>query len=133
MSRPNPQVDIGPVDCSVALVLCDLERPDHPIVYASDAFCELTGYAQAEILGRNCRFLQKPHPDLKGKSKSKPKHDKTAASRMRQALQTGNEIQLKVVNYRKDGRRFNNFVSIIPVSLDESGYLYGVGLLGEVE
>ncbi|KAJ1386025.1 PAS domain [Sesbania bispinosa] len=31
--------------------------PDMPIVYASDAFLRLTGYARDEVLGRNCRFL----------------------------------------------------------------------------
>lgn len=133
MNRPNPQFEIGAVDCSVALVLCDLEQPDQPIVYASDAFCDLTGYSQAEVLGHNCRFLQKPHPSAKGKSKSKPRHDKAAASQMRHALQRGAEIQLTVLNYRKDGHRFNNLISIIPVELDESGYRYAVGLLVEVE
>ncbi|OAA51832.1 cellulose signaling associated protein ENVOY [Metarhizium rileyi] len=133
VNRPNPQVEIGAVDCSVALVLCDLEKPDHPIVYASDAFCDLTGYSQAEILGQNCRFLQKPCPGSRDMSKPKPNHDKAAASRMRYALQAGREIQLQVVNYRKDGQRFNNFISIIPVRLDHSGYRYAVGLLVEVE
>ncbi|KAG8423823.1 hypothetical protein J3458_000677 [Metarhizium acridum] len=131
-NRPNPQIEIEKLDCSVALVLCDLEQPDNPIVYASDAFCDLTGYSQAEVLGQNCRFLQKPHPSSWGESKSKPKHDKPAASKMRHALQAGREIQLQVLNYRKDGHQFNNLVSIIPVALNGSGYRYAVGLLGEV-
>ncbi|KHO01717.1 cellulose signaling associated protein ENVOY [Metarhizium album ARSEF 1941] len=131
MSRPNPQVDIGTVDVGVALVVCDLEQPDNPIVYASDAFCELTGYSQAEVLGQNCRFLQKPHPDSTDSSKPVPMHDKMAASRMRHALQGRQEIQLKVVNYRKDGYQFTNLVTIIPVELSGSGYRYAVGLLGE--
>jgi PAS domain-containing protein len=29
-----------------------------PVVYANDAFTEITGYPMMEILGRNCRFLQ---------------------------------------------------------------------------
>ncbi len=35
-------------------------QPDCPIIYASDAFCKLTGYARDELVGRNCRFLQGP-------------------------------------------------------------------------
>ncbi|KIE03548.1 element involved in conidiacion, partial [Metarhizium majus ARSEF 297] len=128
-SRPNPQVEIGKLDCSVALVLCNLEEPDDPIVYASDAFFDLTGYSQAEVIGKNCRFLQQPHPSSLDTSKSKPKHDKHAASKMRHALQAGQEIQLQVINYRKDGCRFINRVSIIPVTLNGSGYRYAVGLL----
>lgn len=133
MNRPNPQVDIGAVDCSVALVLCDLELPDEPIVYATDAFCDLTGYSQQEVLGQNCRFLQRPLPGSKGKSKSKPKHDKAGALRMRQAVQTRTEVQLKVVNYRRNGQRFNNYISIVPLDLDDSGYRYAVGFIVEVE
>ncbi|KAF5134420.1 White collar 1 protein [Metarhizium anisopliae] len=129
MARPNPQVEIGKLDCSVALVLCNLEEPDDPIVYASDAFCALTGYSQAEVIGKNCRFLQQPHPSSWDMSKSTPKHDKHAASKMRHALQAEQEIELRVINYRKDGRRFINRVSIVPVTLNGSGYRYAVGLL----
>lgn len=39
-------------------VISDPSIPDCPIVFASDSFCEMTGYDRYEILGRNCRFLQ---------------------------------------------------------------------------
>jgi PAS domain-containing protein len=39
-------------------VISDPSLPDCPIVFASDAFLELTGYPREEVLGRNCRFLQ---------------------------------------------------------------------------
>ncbi len=32
--------------------------PDNPIIYASTGFYEMCGYSRAEVLGRNCRFLQ---------------------------------------------------------------------------
>lgn len=41
----------------------DPQMPDNPIVYASDSFIELTGYERAQVLGRNCRFLQGPDTD----------------------------------------------------------------------
>lgn len=41
----------------------DPQMPDNPIVYASDSFIELTGYDRAQVLGRNCRFLQGPDTD----------------------------------------------------------------------
>ncbi|GAO14988.1 uncharacterized protein UV8b_00501 [Ustilaginoidea virens] len=134
MGRPNPQIELGPIDCSVALVLCDLGLPDEPIVYASDAFCELTGYAKSEIMGRNCRFLQTPASSgSKGKSASRPKsRSKTASSQMRHAIQERREIQLKVTNYRRNGQRFSNLVSIIPLDLDDTGYRYAVGFAVEV-
>jgi PAS domain-containing protein len=45
------------------MVLADPNLADCPVVYCNDAFCEMTGYARAEILGRNCRFLQGPDTD----------------------------------------------------------------------
>ena len=41
-----------------AFVVSNPREPDNPIVYASPSFFELTGYSPAEVLGRNCRFLQ---------------------------------------------------------------------------
>ena len=42
------------------MVLADPNIEDCPVVYCNDAFCDMTGYERAEILGRNCRFLQGP-------------------------------------------------------------------------
>lgn len=39
-------------------VICDPSLPDCPIVFASDAFLDLTEFPREEVLGRNCRFLQ---------------------------------------------------------------------------
>ncbi|KAK2596672.1 hypothetical protein QQS21_006247 [Conoideocrella luteorostrata] len=133
MSRSNPQIELGPVDCSVALVLCDLEVADEPIVYVTDAFCELTGYSKAEVLGRNCRFLQTQYSCSSVKPRSETKaHRKTTSARMRRAIRDRKEVQLKVVNYRKNGERFNNLISIIPLEMDDSGYQYAVGFAVEV-
>lgn len=130
MVRKNPQINLGPVDCSVALILCDLDLPDEPIVYVTDAFCDLTGYSKPEIVGRNCRFLQTPNPD----SKAMPSpYCKAAPTQMRDAIKDRKEVQLRVVNYRKDGQRFYNMVTIIPVDLDDSGHRYAVGFSVEVQ
>ncbi|KAJ6578144.1 hypothetical protein B0H19DRAFT_1338142 [Mycena capillaripes] len=41
-------------------VLTNPRLPDHPIVLVSDGFVDVTGYPKAQIIGRNCRFLQGP-------------------------------------------------------------------------
>lgn len=43
-----------------ALVVADATQPDHPIVYVNSMFELKTGYSGAEVLGKNCRFLQAP-------------------------------------------------------------------------
>lgn len=44
------------------MIITDPKQPDNPIVFANDAFLELTGYDRHEIIGRNCRFLQAQTP-----------------------------------------------------------------------
>ncbi|KAF5234337.1 hypothetical protein FANTH_12170 [Fusarium anthophilum] len=131
MGRPNPQVVLGPVDCSVALVVCDMGQADAPVVYVSDSFSELTGYTAREALGRNCRFLQAP-PGLE-RSLDRKGTDKVASHRMRQAVCAGREIQTPVTNYKKYGQPFNNLLTIIPVPVDETGLRYCIGFLSEMD
>ncbi|CAJ0547909.1 Ff.00g046630.m01.CDS01 [Fusarium sp. VM40] len=131
MGRPNPQVVLGPVDCSVAMVVCDMGRTDAPVIYVSESFSDLTGYSARESLGRNCRFLQSPpgqerHPNRKGS-------DKVASHRMHQALLAGKEIQTPVTNYKKFGQAFNNLLTIIPVPVDNTGSRYCIGFLCEMD
>src|SRR5918995_455238 len=42
-----------------SIVITDPNQPDDPIVYVNPAFERMTGYAAEEVLGRNCRFLQR--------------------------------------------------------------------------
>jgi PAS domain S-box-containing protein len=133
ISRPNPKIQLGPVDSSVAIILCDLAMPDHPIVYVSDSFCELTGYSRRDVLGRNCRFLQNPPTGQDNRTVGAAAADKVTAYRLRQAVHAQEEVQLQVTNYRANGNPFTNILSIIPVQLGPGGYRYAVGFQVELE
>lgn len=85
-------------------VISDPSIPDCPIVFASDGFCEMTGYDRYEILGRNCRFLQGPDTDRK------------AVDEIRQAVQREDETTVRVLNYRKNGEPFWNMFTIAPMA-----------------
>ncbi|KAF6818553.1 vivid PAS protein WD [Colletotrichum plurivorum] len=124
--RPNPKVQLGAIDCSVALLLCDLEQPDTPIVYASEPFSLLTGYSNKEVMGKNCRFLQAPGGKVCRKSVRKHV-DKTTVKTMRRAVEANDEVQLEVLNFRKDGTPFVNILTMIPVHWDSQHYRYSVG------
>ena len=92
------------------VILTDPHRPDNPVVFANDAFLQLTGYAREEVEGRNCRFLQGPGTDP------------TVRRRIAQALAARADVEVDILNYRKDGTAFWNALSISPV-FDAAGRL----------
>jgi PAS domain S-box-containing protein len=85
------------------VVITDPRLPDNPIIYANDAFLELTGYDHSEIIERNCRFLQGPGTDP------------AAIARLRECLATRSSFFGEILNYRKDGTPFWNALSIKPL------------------
>ncbi|PTB69061.1 glycoside hydrolase family 15, cellulose signaling associated protein envoy [Trichoderma citrinoviride] len=125
-ARPNPSIDLGPLDCSVSLTLCDLSLPNAPIVYASPGFYQLTGYSAPEIMGRNCRFLQNP-PEM-----PPPARASEPVAVMRRAIRSNQEVRVHIVNYKKDGTSFTNVVTILPLWADPSGHHFAVGFQAEL-
>ncbi|WP_157091373.1 PAS domain-containing protein [Methylobacterium nodulans] len=92
------------------MILTDPHLPDNPIVFANAAFQALTGYAEEDLVGRNCRLLQGPDTDP------------ATVARIRAAIAEGREIRASILNYRKDGRPFWNELFVCPV-FDEAGRL----------
>jgi PAS domain S-box-containing protein len=92
----------------IATVITDPRLPDNPIVAANRAFETLTGYEEAEIKGRNCRFLGGPDTE--------PQFQAV----LRRAVAEGRPALVELANYKKDGTSFRNAVMIAPV-LDEDG------------
>ncbi|KAK4180111.1 hypothetical protein QBC36DRAFT_47127 [Triangularia setosa] len=130
--RPNPQVNIGAVDMSCPIIVCDLLRPDQPIIYASDSFLELTGYNRPEVLERNCRFMQAPGGQVKPKSVRKYVDEKTI-KKMRKSVDRNSELQIPVVNFKKDGRKFNNYLTMIPLQFNSHQFNISVGFQCEID
>ncbi|KAM7191596.1 hypothetical protein V8F33_008828 [Rhypophila sp. PSN 637] len=130
MERPNPKVQLGPVDMSCPILVCDLQLADQPIIYASEPFYQLTGYTPEEVIGSNCRFLQAPGGKIKAKSTRKYV-DKECVRKMRKAVDKCSELQIEVVNFKKNGSKFVNYLTMIPVRCD--GRDYCVGFLTELE
>ena len=98
-----------------AMVLSDPALPDCPMVAVNPAFCKLSGYTEAEILGKNCRFLQGP------------KTDAESPSRIRACLDAGQGCIEWIVNYRKDGSVFWNLLFISPVRDADGTLVYFFG------
>jgi len=92
------------------IAIADARAEDFPLIYVNPAFERMTGYSSAELLGRNCRFLQGPETDQPG------------LEEVRIALREGCPGRAALRNYRKDGSLFWNELVIAPVR-DEEGRL----------
>lgn len=126
VSRPNPRVNLGPVDFSCSFLVVDVRKEDCPIVYSSPTFSVLTGYENKEILGKNCRFLQGPDGQVAQGSRRKYT-DNVAVSHLKRNLSQGRECQASLINYRKDGSPFINLVTVVPIPWDTEEIAFHVG------
>ena len=95
---------------SNGIVIADPRLPDCPLIYANQAFLNMTGYTEAEVIGHNCRFLQGPDTDP------------SAVQELRDAVSQQHACQTLILNYRKDGTTFWNEITVSPV-LDTQGKL----------
>jgi PAS domain S-box-containing protein len=94
----------------ISMVITNPLRPDNPIEIANEAFCRLTGYAEREIVGRNCRFLAGENTEP------------SVTNQIRSAVQSRRPVLVDILNYRRDGTAFRNGVMIAPL-FDAEGKL----------
>jgi PAS domain S-box-containing protein len=87
----------------LAMVLTNPRRPDNPLEVVNAAFCALTGYSEAEIVGRNCRFLAGEDTE------------QAATEQLRAAVRSRQPVLTAILNYRRDGTAFRNGVMIVPI------------------
>ncbi|MCY7270470.1 MAG: LuxR C-terminal-related transcriptional regulator [Sphingomonas bacterium] len=119
MGQPLPQslpsvtalIESSPI----ASVISDPRLPDNPIVACNAAFCELTGYDEDQILGRNCRFL------------SGPGTEPWLTETIRQGVRDHRPVLVEIMNYKRDGAPFRNAVLVAPIydTNDELRYFLG--------
>ncbi|CAJ0767192.1 10143_t:CDS:2, partial [Entrophospora sp. SA101] len=126
VSRKDPRINIGPVDMSCSFLVVDARKFDFPIVYASFTFEKLTGYSNAEIVGRNCRFLQSPDGRVQLGSRRRYT-DNSAVYHIKSHMVVGQECQASIINYRKGGQPFINLVTVIPIGWESDEIAYFVG------
>ncbi|GAA6109509.1 potassium voltage-gated channel subfamily H member 4a isoform X1 [Tachysurus ichikawai] len=77
----------------------------YPIVYCSDGFCELTGFARTEVMKKTCtcRFLR-------GEETSE-----RVTQQVQKTLEGQREYQAEVRYYRKNGTPFWCLLDIVPI------------------
>ena len=86
-----------------AFLITDAVADDMPVVFVNDRFTAITGYSREETIGRNCRFLQGPETDS------------ATVEEIRRALKQRTSFAGEILNYRKNGEKFWNYLRISPV------------------
>ncbi|CAI5464840.1 unnamed protein product [Closterium sp. Yama58-4] len=89
---------------SEGLVLVDVSQPRQPVVFVNEGWEEITGYSIEHVVGLHCgSILQGPGSNM------------TAVETMRKAVETGGSASVELMNYKRDGTPFWNWLRIHPV------------------
>ncbi len=102
------------------ITIADARLPGRPLIYVNEGFERLTGYAAAEVIGRNCKFLQGPDTDP------------LTIAAIRAGLQAQRSFTVEILNHRKDGARFWNRLSITPVRGADGQVSHLIGIQSDV-
>jgi diguanylate cyclase (GGDEF)-like protein/PAS domain S-box-containing protein len=97
------------------VVLVDVCQSDQPVVYVNPGFEALTGYAAADLLGRNLRLLQGDD------------REQDARHRLREAMKSCESCRVLLRNYRKDGSLFWNEMTLLPLRDSEGQVTHYAG------
>ncbi|MGY1683189.1 diguanylate cyclase domain-containing protein [Geodermatophilus sp. SYSU D01176] len=101
--------------------IVDVRLPDQPLVYVNPAFGRLAGLPKAELLGRNCRFLQTPDTDP------------AAVAAVRRAVDAGEECRVTVLNRRgSEGATWWNELHLAPVTGPDGTATHYIGIQVDV-
>jgi len=106
--------------CVNGVTLADPDFEDMPIVYVNQAFLNMTGHAQEEVVGRNCRFLQ-------GEDR-----EQEARFELRRAIDSSQPVEVTLRNYRKNGELFYNRLALTPLFDTSGNLIYYLGVQYDV-
>ena len=86
------------------MMVTDATLPGNPIVFANNAFVELSGYTMEELLGQDPHFLNGPGTDPE------------AIRRYTRAMEDLRDETLEILQYRKDGTPFRAMLFASPLN-----------------
>jgi diguanylate cyclase (GGDEF)-like protein/PAS domain S-box-containing protein len=109
------------LDASVNAILITAPSPSGNLIeYVNPAFMRITGYDPAEVIGHDCRVLQRDDREQEG------------VALIREALAGNREVSAVVRNYRKDGALFWNQLFIAPVPNADGVITHHIGVINDV-
>jgi PAS domain S-box-containing protein len=86
------------------------------IVYANEAFSQMTGYTPEEVIGKSPKFLQGPNTNSR------------VLKTLGEAIGRWESIEVELLNYRKNGEEFWVNFAITPVANDKGWFTHWVAI-----
>lgn len=111
---------LQPLDMSCSFSVSDAHAWDLPLIYCSPAFERKTQYPLDHVRGINHRFMQDPHGSQPA-GVSRKFSDNEAIAEMFSKLSIGQESQVSVRNYTRAGQSWQNLLTMVPISVANSG------------
>ena len=108
-------------DISLGITIAGPVYQDNPIIYANSQFETLTGYSLAAVRGENLRLLQGPDTEPE------------AVDSLREALDIWESTTVELWNYRADGTRFRNRVTLVPLGSETGMITNWIGIQERVD
>ena len=109
------------VESSVNAIVITASRPGGNLVeYVNPAFTKVTGYAADQIIGQDCRLLQRSDTL------------QPALDELRAAMRQGQPATVMLRNYRQDGSLFWNELRVAPVREDSGTVTHWVGVINDI-
>ena len=110
------QTSIARLNDIVLITEAGVDGKKPGIVFANDAFERLTGYTQAEVIGRTPRLLQGPQTQLQ------------ELDRIQAALLASRPVRAELTVHKKNGAAFWLELEIVPVAQHEGGLTHWVAV-----
>jgi len=114
------QTAIEQVDDSVLITDARIDLPGPRILYVNPAFERMTGYNEAEVIGKTPRLLQGPNTG------------RAVLDRLRAALEAGEPFHGQTINYRKDRTPFYIEWHVAPIRNDRGQVTHWVSIQRDV-
>ena len=111
------------VHANDAILITEAEPIDLPgprILYANEAFLQMSGYTLDEIMGQTPRILQGEGTSAEGRAQ------------IRAALEKWQPVVVEMLNYKKDGTAFWVELSIVPIANETGWYTHWVSIQRDI-
>lgn len=105
---------------TTGVIITDHQALDEPIVYVNKSFERITGFKMQEIVGKNCRFLQRGADCQEG------------LALIRRALINNEPCEVVLNNVRKDGSVFINELRLAPVYNANKEVTHYIGSVNDI-